>query len=249
MISLDLLLILAVFWIIVTWSLLNKIRLRKMLSRARGLWALDLAGLMIHGAVVPLFQSLIIFGALKLIWPIGEGLLTLPRWISFFVAFVVVDYAYYWNHRLLHQKKLWRFHAVHHSGQVFDVFTTSRNSALTTFLILYVWFNGIMFFLLSNREAYIWGVAVSNALDLLRHSGIAKWPRFAPFTWFISPRDHAWHHSEDMSDVNFGGNLNIWDRIHGTYHGSENLPHQIGAPLGQNLWSAFWHGIPSGENQ
>jgi len=33
----------------------------------------------------------------------------------------------------------------------------------------------------------------------------------------ITPHEHAWHHSSARTDVNFGANLSLWDRVHGAY--------------------------------
>ncbi len=237
-------LILLVFWLLVAWTLLDTSRRKKLFSRTRGQWLIDLAGLTMHGMVVPLFQAIVIATTLNHFFPAGFGSLNLPGPISFLVSMVGIDYVYYWNHRLLHHQSLWRFHSVHHSGNTFDVFTTSRNSAITTFLILYVWVNGTFIYLLKDPAPFVWGVILSNILDILRHSGLQRWPRTAPFSWFISSRDHAWHHCDDTSGINFGGNFSIWDKIHGTYHASENLPARIGSTPPENLWEAFWRGAP-----
>jgi sterol desaturase/sphingolipid hydroxylase (fatty acid hydroxylase superfamily) len=242
--TLEFLLILALFWAIVIWTVVDSKRREKLLSRSQGQWAIDLFGLTFHGIGVSLFQSAVIFVALSWCAPELRGTLEIPGWLAFLISFVGVDYAYYWNHRILHTPVFWRFHSLHHSGNTFDVFTTSRNSAVSTFFILYIWVNGFLIFFLKNPEAYALGVALSNGLDILRHAGSEAWLDIAPINWLISPRDHAWHHSADLYDVNFGGNFNLWDKLHGTYHRSERLPNQIGTPLKATLWDAFWKGAP-----
>jgi len=238
----EFLLILAVFWAILIWTLSDRERRKRLFSRELGQWAVDLFGLTFHGTGVALFQAAVIFASLHWIAPGLRGVWDLPAPLAFLLSFVGVDYAYYWNHRLLHSPGLWRFHSVHHSGNTLDVFATSRNSAVSTFLILYIWVHGVFLYLLQDPVAYAWGVALSNGLDILRHAGFERWPQIAPFTWIISPRDHAWHHSTDLYDVNFGANFNLWDRIHGTYHESEKLPARTGGTLNATLWSAFWKG-------
>jgi sterol desaturase/sphingolipid hydroxylase (fatty acid hydroxylase superfamily) len=244
MINAEMIFLLIVFWSLTIATLLNKERRRKLFARTKSLWAIDLTGLTIHGTIVPLFQMIVIYGLMSWIAPQLQGQISLPAPIAFLLSFVVIDYAYYWNHRLLHTKRIWRFHAVHHSGPSFDVFTTSRNSAITTFLILYVWANGVLLFLLQDKAAFVWGVALSNGLDILRHSGISSWPKFAPFTWIISPKEHAWHHSDEISGVNFGANFNLWDKLHGTYYSHQEMPKKLGSKLDVNLWTAFWKGAP-----
>jgi sterol desaturase/sphingolipid hydroxylase (fatty acid hydroxylase superfamily) len=200
-------------------------------------------GLSIHGIVVPIFQTAVVFGLLSTAFPSAKGTLHIPPLMAFFINFVVVDYLYYWNHRLLHDAKLWRFHAVHHSGKSFDVFTTSRNSAITTFLILYIWVNGAFLFFLHDPFPYALAILLSNCLDLVRHSGSNFWPQSLVGKLITSPRDHSWHHSAELHGVNFGGNFTLWDRLHGTYYESKELPNEFGTPIErQSLWKAFWKG-------
>ena len=239
---LDLILLLLTFWLLLARTLMQAEKRSRLFSRTLGQWAVDLFGLTMHGTVVPLFQTFVIAALLSKFVPEYRGILDIPAPLAFLASFVLVDYAYYWNHRLLHTERFWRFHSLHHSGETFDVFTTSRNSWMTTFLILYVWVNGAALFIIRSPEAYLWGAALSNGLDILRHSGLEAWPKTAPLSWIISPRDHAWHHSSDLYGVNFGGNLNLWDRLHGTYHRSRKLPVSTGAPLSRPLWDAFWKG-------
>jgi len=239
----DVLIIYLVFLALVAWTLSEVNRRRAVFKRTLSEWNLDAIGLTIHGTLIPLFQTWIVFRALAFFFPGGKGFLVVPAWFAFLLNFVVVDYLYYWNHRWLHSRALWRFHSVHHSGETFDVFTTSRNSAWVSFLILYVWVNGFFLYALHHPEPYAWAVALSNALDLIRHSRLGGVSKVFPFSWFISPRAHAWHHSQDKYGINFGGNFNLWDRWHGTYYCDDKFPSRIGTRLKErNLWRAFWRG-------
>lgn len=231
------------FDVLLIWSLLERTRRKKLLRRTWGEWLLDSVGLAIHGLVVPLFQTYVIFKGLSFLFPQAAGSFDIIGPIAFLLAFVGVDYLYYWNHRLLHNIRFWRFHSVHHSSQSMDVFATSRNSAITTFLTLYIWVNGLLLFLLKDKEAFAAGVLLTNFLDILRHSGISAWPSFFPFNFITSPLIHGWHHSTDKYGINFGGNLNIWDRLHGTYYEESAPPSSFGYDIeGQSLISAFWTG-------
>lgn len=234
----------AFFWMLVLWHV-RQTRLRaSMFSRRIGEWVVDVTGLLIHGVVVPLVQMLLVAGVLSVLLPSARGSLHVHAGAAFVFNFIIVDYLYYWNHRLLHHPRLWRFHALHHSGPTFDVFATSRNSAITTFLILYVWINGAALYFIAEPAAYAWAIVASNMLDILRHARITAWPDFFPLNLFTSPRDHAWHHSHDVHEMNFGGNFNIWDKLHGTYHASDALPDAYGDRVKEGgLWSAFWKGL------
>lgn len=238
----DYLITLGIFYLFVGFTFAYAPHRQRALRRTWREWVLDLVGLTVHGVVVPAFQTLVLFVILKNLFPSIQGTVELPNWAGFLIAFFAVDYLYYWNHRLLHSPFFWRWHSLHHSSQTMDVFATSRNSWLTSFLIVYVWVNGIGLFLLHNKEGYILGVMLSNILDLFRHSALPLWPRWLP--WIISPRDHAWHHSTDTYGINFSGNLSLWDRLHGTYKPSEKYPDGYGFALeDKKLHSYFWRGF------
>src|SRR5262245_61100406 len=80
-------------------------------------WVLDGTGLVIQGGVVPAAQAILIFGMLSELVPEARGILNLSAVSEFLLSFVLIDYLYYWNHRLLHCRQLWPAHAVHHTPE------------------------------------------------------------------------------------------------------------------------------------
>lgn len=220
----SLILVLFSFWILVGISYLYK--KHELVNRTYKEWALDIIGLVLQGAAVP-FVAFVISRQ----FPESQGIWKISFSGAFLLSFVGVDYLYYWNHRWLHKPLFWSFHRVHHSTRQMDVLMTSRNSLWTILLIVYVWVNSLFFFLLKNPEGFVWGAAAGAALDLWRHSGFKTKPTLKRYLGeiFILPEDHAWHHSEDQYNVNFGANLKVWDRIHGTYYENTNhMPEKIG---------------------
>ena len=184
-------------------------------------WALDLIGLAIQGWLVPLLQVVVIFAALKVYKPVLRGIWDLEGWQAFLLNFVVIDYLYYWNHRLLHSRALWPLHRVHHSLTAMDVLGTSRNTIYSSFFILYLWVNAVVLFALTDPFPFALAAALTAALDLWRHSSVmfarASIGHRILSAVFITPHEHAWHHSLERFDVNFGANLSLWDRVHGTW--------------------------------
>ena len=235
----------AIFWLAAGLVFFNRDTRREMLARPFSIWILDIVGLTIHGVLVPVFQYYIIFKSMDYLVPEYRSSIVIHPTIGFLFSFVFIDYLYYWNHRILHTGFFWRFHHLHHSGESFDVFTTSRNSAITTLLIVYIWMNGACIFLIQDRGGFALGVLLSNLLDLWRHSRIGFWGRFFPFSIFCSPSDHSWHHSRDVYGRNFGGNFIIWDKIHGTFYANRELPKKFGLALPtETIWRSFWKGMP-----
>jgi sterol desaturase/sphingolipid hydroxylase (fatty acid hydroxylase superfamily) len=210
-------------------------------TRAPGEWLLDGSGLVMQGLVVPLAQTALGPAALRWAAPGLEGSLALPAAAAFLLHFVGVDYAYYWNHRWLHRPSPWRWHAVHHTAPRMDVLVTSRNTLWTHFLIVYVWLNSLGLFLLQDPSPFVLSIAVTAALDLWRHSesGPAPGSRAGRLVaWLlITPHAHAWHHSADRTGVNFGANLAVWDRLHGSYLSPAERPQRLGVTLSAGSWA------------
>lgn len=205
-------------------------------------WIIDLASLFVQGTFIPWLQVVVVIAAMAALFPGWAGALTWHPLMSFLFCFVVVDYGYYWNHRLFHQKGFWSIHQVHHTASQMDVITTSRNTLWTSIFIIYLWVNGVMLYLLADVSAYLLAITLTAVLDLWRHSklepkGLVK---KVLGTVLILPSDHAWHHSQDIYDINFGANLNVWDRLHGSWHRSNSEPKQIGIVSDMNILSKLW---------
>ena len=198
-------------------------------------WTLDISGLLVQGLIIPALEVGLIYGLLNMIAPAARGSLEMSGVFGFLLNFVMVDYLYYWNHRLLHSKVFWRTHAVHHTADRVDVFITSRNTLWTPLLIVYVWANGIFLFLLKDPVPFLLAASITASLDLWRHTSFftasGSWLHRAISLVIITPNEHIWHHSSDRADSNFGANLSIWDRIHGTYRAAAHRPESLGIPL------------------
>ena len=121
-----------------------------------------------------------------------------------------------------------------------DVLATSRNTLWTSFLIVYLWVNSFFIYVLKDPTPFILAMSLSAILDMWKHSKIKLFkPRFLEIlskTFFImTPLEHAWHHSHKVN-INFGANLNIFDKLHGTYYHNQEYP----TKLGLNTKLTFW---------
>lgn len=217
-------------------------------SRRKGVsgWTLDLVGLAIQGTLVPLLQATAGVALLAWLAPSWQGSLHLPAGVAFAVQFVGIDYLYYWNHRALHTRPLWPWHRVHHSAEVMDVFTSSRNSVLSSALILYLWVHGVLLYLLADPAPFALAVAVTAGLDLWRHSALQPPPALARWLrpWLITPHDHALHHAPEVPRGNYGANLALWDRLHGTHLPDTAPPSTLGRPTHLPLHRALLWPLP-----
>ena len=227
------------FWILVVGTAWFGGGISIFFNRKMDDWMLDGVSLFVQGAVIPLSQVLLVAALLGKLAPGTAGTLDLNPVMSFVICFVGVDYLYYWNHRILHTPKLWPIHLVHHTAPQMDVLTTSRNTVWTSFFIVYLWVNGTLVYLLVDPAPYAAAVTLTAILDLWRHSPLQPKGTVEKIlgSFLILPRDHAWHHSQDVYDVNFGANLNFWDKLHSTWHPSEGQPQELGVKSNISLVS------------
>lgn len=235
LISVDMIIVATAFYSILAVTLFSKSERKNLASKTKQEWLIDITGLLVQGVVVPLAKSFVLIQGLIYLLPDFASSLEVNGFAAFLIAFVAVDYLYYWNHRLLHSDFFWPFHALHHTPKNMEFTVTSRNMVLTPFLIVYVWIHTLFYFLLADPTYYLIGVAVTAALDLLRHTSILP-PKLKLFC-LITPNDHAWHHSLD--NKNYGANLNVWDKIHGTWKQSDQSPKSIGSSLSLKLKHLF----------
>ncbi|MBE8996757.1 sterol desaturase family protein [Nostoc sp. LEGE 12447] len=229
---------------LVGWTITNQVGRTQLKVKSREDWLLDGTGLTIQGILIPLLQASLVYWLYQYLLPTQQGCLKVSVVPAFIISFVVVDYLYYWNHRLLHTKLLWNVHQVHHTVTQMDVLGTSRNTLWTSLLIVYLWIHTLFLYLLADPIGYLLGVSLTSALDLWRHSSLIipenRWFYQFLSSWLILPQDHAWHHCREIHNYNYGANLKIWDKLHGTYYESKKLPSIIGISSSLNLFQKLF---------
>ena len=137
------------------------------------------------------------------------------------IAFIVIHDAYfYWTHRLMHWKKIYRYvHRVHHMSTdptPWAAFAFHPLEALMEIGIL-----PIMVFLIPlHHYAILTWVIYQSGMNLLGHLGFELYP-----SGFVSGKITKWnntstHHNmhHRFVNCNYGLYFNFWDRILGTNH-------------------------------
>ena len=230
--------ILITFWLLIALSLRLPQGWQRLCSKSIADWLLDVCGLVMQGIVIPALQIGLLYQGLNNLLPQWNSCLPLSSFTGFLTCTVLIDYAYYWNHRWLHGVA-WPIHKVHHTVTQLDVLSSSRNSLWSSFFILYLWVHTLMVYLLNDPSGYLWGVSLTAMLDLWRHSRLGPkansgWYRWLS-PWLVLPQDHALHHSH-AHDCNFGANLKVWDRLHGTARKTEHFPKKLGIKTTLSFW-------------
>jgi sterol desaturase/sphingolipid hydroxylase (fatty acid hydroxylase superfamily) len=142
----------------------------------------------------------------------------LPVWFQAAAILVLGDFTGYWMHRWFHGRRMWRFHAIHHSSTDLDWLSSVRlhpvNDAVmriaTTIPVLALGFAPV-------SAAGV--VPVLIFMSIVVHANV-DWDWGPLRAVLASPRFHRWHHTgeSEARDKNFAGILPLWDILFGTYY-------------------------------
>ncbi len=146
----------------------------------------------------------------------------LPLWSKAIVGLLLLDLIGAWlAHWTEHQVRwMWKFHLIHHTDTYVDTTTANRHHpgesvirfAFTTLAVLIV-------------GAPMWLVFLYQSLSVVlaqfNHANI-NLPRWADraVNWLIvTPNMHHvhHHHTQPLTDTNYGNIFSLWDRLFGTY--------------------------------
>jgi alkylglycerol monooxygenase len=159
---------------------------------------------------------------------------------AWLVAFVGVDFIYYWWHRTSHRVNLlWAAHAVHHQSEDYNLAVALRQAVLTPFTSLP--FALPLALLGIPPLIYVAAVAFSTLYQFWIHTELVG--RLGPLEAFLNtPSHHRVHHARNPAyiDRNYAAVLIVWDRLFGTYAAEREPPiYGITRPLRSfnSLWA------------
>jgi sterol desaturase/sphingolipid hydroxylase (fatty acid hydroxylase superfamily) len=142
----------------------------------------------------------------------------LPLAVQAIVILVVSDLVHYWMHRLMHGRRLWPFHAVHHSSEHLDWLAAVRGHPVNDAIMRIA----ATLPLLASGLAPIAVIGLTPLflfMALLLHADVT-WDWGPLRTVIASPRFHRWHHTSEAEgrDKNFAALFPVWDILFGTYY-------------------------------
>jgi sterol desaturase/sphingolipid hydroxylase (fatty acid hydroxylase superfamily) len=153
------------------------------------------------------------------VWAFQFRLFDIPyAWWSFVLCFFLEDLAYYWFHRIAHERRVWwASHVVHHSSQHYNLTTALRQTWTGTFdgswlpwlALVMIGFPPAMVFLMKG---------ISLVYQFWVHTEAVR--KLGPLEWVLNtPSHHRVHHATNPRylDANYAGVLIIWDRLFGTF--------------------------------
>jgi sterol desaturase/sphingolipid hydroxylase (fatty acid hydroxylase superfamily) len=180
----------------------------------------SLASLLIYGSGIWLFIVWLEAGNTLLYKDISD--FGIPYFIiSFFLMILIHDTYFYWTHRLIHHKFLFRhIHKVHHqfsNPTPWAAFSFHPLEAILSMGVIPI----IIFCIPWHQSALIAFITFMTLYDVYIHLGYdLKQLRLGQ--WQNTAADHNHHHQN--SRVNFGLYFRIWDHLMGTYR---KLPNTV----------------------
>lgn len=139
-------------------------------------------------------------------------------WWALVLAFFAEDLAYYWFHRVAHERRwFWASHVVHHSSQHYNLSTALRQTWTGRVSFSFI-FSLPLFYLGIPPAMIIFFGGVSLVYQFWIHTEAID--RMGPIEWiFNTPSHHRVHHATNPKylDSNYAGVLIIWDRMFGTF--------------------------------
>jgi sterol desaturase/sphingolipid hydroxylase (fatty acid hydroxylase superfamily) len=162
--------------------------------------------------------------AVKLGWTQTYRKISLHGWpwfaASIGIAIVMHDTWFYWTHRLMHHRKLFRwFHKVHHESTNPSPWAAYSFAPLEAFMQALI-FPIVMFTLPMHPLAFVVFMVWQIIFNVAGHTGYEFYPRWLMDSWLgkviSTPTNHAMHHEKMRG--NYGLYFNVWDRLMGTNH-------------------------------
>ncbi|XP_078686786.1 alkylglycerol monooxygenase-like [Branchiostoma floridae x Branchiostoma belcheri] len=156
--------------------------------------------------------------------------------VTWWTAFITVEFFYYWFHRMSHEVNLlWAAHQGHHSSEDFNLTTALRQSV----------FQHASFFMLPMAlvvppAAYSVHFQFNILYQFWIHTELVTSLGFLEYI-LNTPSHHRVHHGRNpyCIDKNYGGTLIIFDRLYGTFaKEEEKVVYGLTHPL--NTWDPVW---------
>jgi sterol desaturase/sphingolipid hydroxylase (fatty acid hydroxylase superfamily) len=162
---------------------------------------------------------------------------------SWTAAFLLVDFCYYWSHRLSHEiNVLWAGHVVHHSSEEYNLAVALRQSSLHG---LFTWVFYLPLALVGIPPLmYVTSYALNLVYQFWVHTrAVGRMGRWTELV-MNTPSHHRVHHGRNPRylDRNHAGVLIVWDRLFGTFQAEEEEPvYGITRPL--RSWNPLWANV------
>jgi alkylglycerol monooxygenase len=159
--------------------------------------------------------------------------------LAWVIAFVGVDFAFYWQHRISHGVNVfWATHVVHHQPERYNLGVALRTP----------WFSGLtnwvyylpLAVLGIPVDVFVRCIALNLAYQFYLHTNV-----IGKMSWvegiLNTPSHHRVHHGRNPEylDRNFAGVFIVWDRLFGTFQ-AEDAPAEFGTTIPYRSMNGVW---------
>ena len=163
-------------------------------------------------------------------------------WWGWAIAFLGVDLAYYWFHRLSHEINfMWAAHVVHHQSEEYNLTVALRQSVFQGFFSF--WFYIPLAVIGVPWEMFIVTSSLNTLYQFWIHTRLIG--RMGWLEHIINtPSHHRVHHGQNPKyiDKNHAGTLIIWDKMFGTFQQEEEEPvYGVTEPV--SSWNVMWANV------
>lgn len=139
-------------------------------------------------------------------------------WWAFVLCFFAEDLAYYWFHRISHERRwFWASHVVHHSSQHYNLTTALRQTWTGKLALTFIFWLPLVLIGFPPEMVLLFQ-GISLVYQFWIHT--EQIGRMGPVEWvFNTPSHHRVHHATNPRylDANYAGVLIVWDRLFGTF--------------------------------
>jgi len=145
-----------------------------------------------------------------------------PLWylpVSVFLCLAIHDTYFYWTHRLMHWRPLFKYtHLGHHrsvSPTPWAIYAFQPAEAIIQFLGIC----GLVLFLPLHPVALLVFLGIDTQINTAGHNGYEVVPQWLSKRWFFQGINTVTHHDNHHTNFtkNFGAFFNVWDRLMGTF--------------------------------
>ena len=212
-------------WVLGYWLFKRAWFHRKIISRfprSRDIWrdiGLSVSSILIFSVVAGLTYLAAKKGWTQIYWKRAEHS-QVWFWTSIVCTIFLHDAWFYWTHRLMHHKKLFKwFHKAHHLSHNPTPWTAYAMDPLEALV------NAMIFPLAAltlplHLHAFSLFMVWQIVFNVAGHAGYEFYPRWSlrtPLGWILNtPTNHVMHHEKLRG--NYGLYFNLWDRLMGTNH-------------------------------
>jgi sterol desaturase/sphingolipid hydroxylase (fatty acid hydroxylase superfamily) len=139
-------------------------------------------------------------------------------WLVYAITFVVLDFEFYWGHRLHHQINfLWKGHLIHHNSEEYNIATSIRQPFAS-------YINFLFFLSLPAALLGLSPVVIMVVLPIHKFAQVWYHTQHIGKLGFlehiiVTPSQHRVHHALNPAyiDKNYSAIFNVWDRLFGTF--------------------------------